>query len=101
MKVLVTGGTGVVGKSAVDHLLRRGHTVRLLSRHADDDARQWAEGVEPRTGDVGDPAALRGAADGCDAVLHVAGIVAETPPEVTFEKVNVQGTRNLVEEAGH
>jgi NADH dehydrogenase len=99
MKVLVTGGTGVVGKSAVDHLLRRGHTVRLLSRHADEDARQWAEGVEPRAGDVGDPAALRGAADGCDAVLHVAGIVAESPPEVTFDKVNVQGTRNLVEEA--
>lgn len=99
MKVLVTGGTGVVGKSAVDHLLRRGHTVRLLSRHAEEDARQWAKGVEPRPGDVGDPTALRGAAEGCDAVLHVAGIVAEDPPEVTFEKVNVQGTRNLVEEA--
>jgi uncharacterized protein YbjT (DUF2867 family) len=99
MKVLVTGGTGVVGKAAVDHLLRRGHTVRLLSRHAEDDVRQWAEGVEPRTGDVGDPASIRGAADGCDAVLHVAGIVAESPPEVTFEKVNVEGTRNLVAEA--
>ncbi|HEX2187798.1 MAG TPA: DUF1990 family protein [Longimicrobiaceae bacterium] len=100
MKVLVTGGTGVVGKSATDHLLQRGHTVRLLSRHAEDDARQWAEGVEPRPGDVADPGALRGAAEGCDAVLHVAGIVAEHPPEATFEAVNVQGTRNLVEEAG-
>jgi len=100
MKVLVTGGTGVVGKSAVDHLLQRGHTVRLLSRHADDDARQWAAGVEPHTGDVGDPEALRGAADGCDTVLHVAGIVAESPPEATFDKVNVQGTRHLVQEAG-
>lgn len=99
MKVLVTGGTGVVGKSATDHLLRRGHTVRLLSRHAEDDARQWAEGVEPRPGDVSDAEGLRGAADGCDAVLHVAGIVAESPPEVTFEAVNVLGTRHLVEEA--
>lgn len=100
MKVLVTGGTGVVGKSATDHLVRRGHTVRLLSRHAAADARRWAAGVEPRPGDVSDPAALRGAAEGCDAVLHVAGIVAEDPPEATFEAVNVQGTRNLVEEAG-
>lgn len=99
MKVLVTGGTGVVGKSAVDHLLLRGHKVRLLSRHAEDDARQWAEGVEPRPGDVSDAEVLRGAADGCEAVLHVAGIVAERPPEVTFERVNVQGTRHLVEEA--
>src|ERR1051325_8663501 len=44
MKVLVTGGTGLVGKAAVDRLLEAGHTVRLLSRHADDDARQWPEG---------------------------------------------------------
>ena len=99
MKVLVTGGTGLVGKAAVDQLLRMGHTVRLLSRHADDDARQWPEGVEPLPRDVGDPAALAGAADGCDAVLHAAGIVSEQPPEVTFQKVNVEGTRNLAREA--
>ncbi|HET6232688.1 MAG TPA: DUF1990 family protein [Longimicrobiaceae bacterium] len=99
MKVLVTGGTGVVGRSAVDHLVRAGHTVRLLSRHAEDDARQWASGVEARTGDVSDAGSVFGAADGCDAVLHVAGIVAESPPEVTFDAVNVEGTRNLVREA--
>ncbi|MBV9774762.1 MAG: DUF1990 family protein [Gemmatimonadetes bacterium] len=99
MKVLVTGGTGVVGKSAVDHLLERGHTVRLLSRHAEEDSRQWASGVEPYPGDVGNPEGLRGSADGCDAVLHVAGIVAENPPEVTFQDVNVEGTRRMVEEA--
>ncbi|HEX2093524.1 MAG TPA: DUF1990 family protein [Longimicrobiaceae bacterium] len=99
MKVLVTGGTGVVGKSAVDHLLRRGHAVRLLSRHAGQDSRQWAEGVEPYEADMGDAESLRGAADGCEAVLHVAGIVAEQPPEVTFDQVNVGGTRRLVDEA--
>jgi uncharacterized protein YbjT (DUF2867 family) len=99
MKVLVTGGTGVVGRAAVDHLLARGHTVRLLSRHAADDARRWAEGVEARSGSVTDDAAVAGAADGCDAVLHVAGIVAESPPDATFEAVNVEGTRRLVREA--
>ncbi len=99
MRVLVTGGTGLVGKSAVDHLLRRGHTVRLLSRHADQDSRQWSEGVEPRTADMSDAGSLRGAADGCGAVLHVAGIVDESPPELTFQAVNVDGTRRLVEEA--
>ena len=99
MKVLVTGGTGLVGKAAVDQLVRMGHTVRLLSRHADDDARQWAEGVEPHRCDVSDPESLQGAADGCEAVLHVAGIVSEDPPEVTFRKVNVEGTRHLAREA--
>ncbi|MBW3627908.1 MAG: DUF1990 family protein [Gemmatimonadetes bacterium] len=99
MRVLVTGGTGVVGKPAVDHLLGRGHTVRLLSRHAERDAKQWPERVEPFQATVGDRASMAGAADGCEAVLHIAGIVAETPPEVTFQRINVDGTRYLVEEA--
>ena len=99
MRVLVTGGTGVVGTAAVTALLARGHEVRLLSRHASDDARQWADGVEPRDGSIAEPADVSGAAEGCEVVLHCAGIVDETPPEVTFERVNVEGTRHLVEEA--
>lgn len=99
MKVLVTGGTGVVGKAAVDHLLKAGHTVRLLSRHAQADVRQWAAGVEPHEGSVSSDEAVAGAAEGCEAVLHVAGIVSENPPESTFQEVNVEGTRRLVREA--
>jgi nucleoside-diphosphate-sugar epimerase len=99
MKVLVTGGTGVVGKPAVDVLLRRGHTVRLLSRNAERDCRLWTAGVEPLAGSVGSDADVRGAAEGCDAVLHVAGIVDEVPPEATFENINVEGTRRIVAEA--
>lgn len=99
MRVLVTGGTGVVGRPAVDRLLGRGHTVRLLSRHAEEDARQWAERVEPWPASVGDEARVVGAAAGCDAVLHIAGIEAEAPPDLTFQRVNVEGTRILLEEA--
>jgi len=99
MKVLVTGGTGLVGKAAVDRLLEAGHTVRLLSRRAEDDARQWKAGVEAHTGDISTEEAVAGAAEGCDAVLHVAGIVAERPPDVTFQTVNVEGTRRLAREA--
>lgn len=98
MKVLVTGGTGVIGNGVVAELLRRGHTVRLLSRHANDDAKQWND-VEPFDGDVADASSVRGAVDGCDAVLHIAGIAAEHPPEVTFDKINVGGTQNIVAEA--
>lgn len=99
MRVLVTGGTGVVGRPAVERLVARGHTVRLLSRHAAHDARDFDEGVEGADGDVGDPATLVGAADDCDAVLHIAGIISEDPPEVTFQKVHVDGTRNLIAES--
>lgn len=99
MRVLVTGGTGVVGKPAVDALLVRGWTVRLFSRHAARDASLWNSGVEPWEGSVGRDEDVRGAMEGCQAVLHVAGIVDEAPPHATFENINVQGTRRLVDEA--
>jgi NADH dehydrogenase len=99
MKILVTGGTGVVGTAAVPELLRAGHTVRLLSRHADEDTPAFPDGVEPFPAQIEMPGQLEGAAEGCDAVLHIAGIVEEHPPEVTFERINVAGTQNLLDTA--
>jgi uncharacterized protein YbjT (DUF2867 family) len=99
MQILVTGGSGVVGVGAVTELLKRGHSVRLLSRHANEDARQWPSGVTPIVGDVSDVGSIRCAAERCDAVLHVAGVVEEAPPKVTFRRVNVEGTANMVAEA--
>lgn len=99
MKVLVTGGTGVIGVGVIPELEKRGHQVRLLSRHASEDVAQFREGVEPFTGDVGQPGSITGAADDCDVVLHIAGIAHEEPPEITFQNVNVDGTRNVVHEA--
>lgn len=98
MKVLVVGGSGVVGIAAVDALVRRGREVRVFNRDAEADVRRW-EGVEARNGNIAVAGELEGAADGCDAVLHIAGIVDETPPEATFAKVNIEGTRHVVEEA--
>ncbi len=97
MKVLVTGGSGVVGTGTVTELLARGHEVVLLARHAKDDARQWPSGVTPRQGDVSNASSLLGAADGCEVVLHVVGIVEESG-DATFEKVNVEGTANMIAE---
>ena len=99
MRVLVTGGTGVVGRATVDELLERGHEVRLFSRHADGDAKDWPHRVEPFPGDVSNEVEVRGAATDCDAVIHLTAVVSESPPDVTFEKVNVAGTRLLVREA--
>jgi NADH dehydrogenase len=98
MKILVTGGTGVIGEGVIPELIQRGHDVRLLSRHADDDAKQWPN-VEPFAGNVADAASLSGAADGCDAIVHIAGIAFEDPPKLTFEAVNVDGTGNMIAEA--
>jgi NADH dehydrogenase len=99
MKVLVTGGTGVVGQSAVTALLKRGHTVRLLSRGAAEDVKAWPGGVEAWPGDITSPASVEGSAEGCQAVLHLVAIVDEKPPETTFERVNIEGTRVMMAEA--
>ena len=99
MQILVTGGTGVVGASTVAALLERGHQVRLLSRHAERDARAWPNGVTPIEGDVADGTSVTRAADGCDVVVHLVAIVDESPPDATFQRVNVDGTRNVVADA--
>jgi uncharacterized protein YbjT (DUF2867 family) len=99
MRVLVTGGTGVVGVGAVTALLRHGHEARLVSRHAERDARRWPRGVEAWPGDVAELDTITGSADGCDAVLHLVAVVDESPPDVTFDRVNVRGTRHVVREA--
>lgn len=98
MRILVTGGTGVVGTSTVTELVRRGHSVVLLSRHAETDVGQWPSGVSARAGDVARPRSIRGAADGCDVVLHMVGVVDESD-EATFVGVNVDGTANVIAEA--
>lgn len=99
MRVLVTGGGGVIGQALLPALLRAGHEVRLFTRHAGEQAREWPEGVEPWEGDVGDARTVQGSADGCAAIVHVAGIAREKRPEATFQRVNVDGTRHVVAEA--
>jgi NADH dehydrogenase len=98
MRVLVTGGSGVIGEGLIPRLLERDHEVRLLTRGADEAAREWPDSVESFSADVTRPDELVGAADQCDAVVHISGIAAEQPPDITFDKVNVQGTRNLLAE---
>lgn len=99
MRVLVTGGSGVIGKGLLPALVGAGHTVRLLSRGAEEDAKRWPAEVEPFAADVTDVSSLRGAADDCGAVVHITGIVDESPPALTFERINVRGTRNVLAEA--
>ena len=99
MKVLVTGGTGIVGESAIAALVQHGHEVRILSRYGDRGVTRWPRGVEARAGDVAKATGVAGSARGCDAIVHIAGIEEEAPPDNTFDKINVLGTRHVVAEA--
>jgi uncharacterized protein YbjT (DUF2867 family) len=100
MKIAITGGTGFVGRHLAEHLIRQGHDVVLVARGRDnsDLALTTCPNVEwTRTG-VGDPAGLRAAFAGADAVVHCAGINREIGTQ-TYRAVHVEGTRNVVSAA--
>lgn len=99
MRLLVVGGTGLVGTAVVRALRSRGHTVRVVVRHRPESELDRIDGVEYLTGDVTDAESLRGSADGCAALVHVAGIAQENRPHVTYQTVNVDGTRAVLAEA--
>jgi NADH dehydrogenase len=72
--------------------------VRAVVR-SPDKARQLADlGIEVVQGDVSDRASLERAADGCERVVHLVGIIQESP-RATFRAVHVEGTRNMLEAA--
>jgi len=100
MRVLVTGASGFVGNSVVRELLARGHEVRALIRRGSEKKLREPDQVELAPGDCLDHEALEEAAAGCDAVIHLVGIIREFPGRgVTFEQVHVQATRNVVDAA--
>ena len=99
MRLLVVGGTGLVGSAIVRALRVRGHSVRVVVRHPPSTSADGVEGAEYIVGDITDARSLRGAADGCAALVHVAGIGRETSPADTFQLVNVEGTRHVLAEA--
>jgi uncharacterized protein YbjT (DUF2867 family) len=99
--VLVTGGTGFIGPHVVHALRAKEMPVRALVRDPARATRLAAWGVELASGDVTDPASLRAASEGVDAVVHLVAIIRGRPAD--FERVMSAGTRNLVaaaQEAG-
>jgi uncharacterized protein YbjT (DUF2867 family) len=107
MKVFLTGATGFVGKHMLERLLAEGHAVRAAVRglpgqnsrlvaHTQhlgrkDDFR-WVHG------DIVEGTRLDEGMQGCDAVIHLVGIIVEKGTN-TFERVHHLGTRNVVEAA--
>lgn len=101
MQVLVTGGTGFVGRAVLAELAGTAHRARVLVRRPDsprarDVATRWR--AEPVAGDVLDAASLRAALAGCDAVIHLVGIISEVGQN-TFENAHTRATQNVVEAA--
>lgn len=98
MKVFVSGGTGFVGGNLCNALREAGHEIRLLVHSRRDKKSDDIEFVE---GDATDPASFEAALNGCDAVINLIGIIREFPCRgVTFEKLHVQVTANMLKAAG-
>jgi uncharacterized protein YbjT (DUF2867 family) len=98
MRVLVTGATGFVGREVVRQLHEAGHSIRILARRRSSPCAHEAMaryGVEVCSGDVVERAALDGAVNGIEAVIHLVGIISDVG-ESTFENVHVRGTGNMV-----
>jgi uncharacterized protein YbjT (DUF2867 family) len=107
MKVFLTGATGFVGKNMLERLLAEGHAVRAAVRGLPgQNARvvghfQYLgkkDDFQYVHSDVVEGTRLDEGMQGCDAVIHLVGIIIEKGTN-TFERVHHLGTRNVVEAA--
>jgi len=97
---LVTGATGHIGNVLVRKLLEQGEKVRALIWRGEDTTPLRDLPVEQVVGDVLDPASLGAAMNGIENVFHLAGIISIMPGKSPFVwRVNVEGTRNVLEAA--
>ena len=97
--ILVTGGSGFVGRPTVGALRAAGHDVRVFDLKPCEDV--LPAGVEIVTGDVTDTAAVARAAEGCGGIVHLAGLMtldcARDP--LLGARVNLIGSINVFEAA--
>lgn len=109
-KILVTGADGFIGSHLTEHLVRAGYDVRAFVLYNSFSSWGWLDMVEPElkrsldvfAGDIRDPYGVRQAMRGCDAVLHLAALIAIPysyhSPE-TYVDTNIKGTLNIVQAA--
>ena len=97
MRVFVTGGSGFVGGHAIEALRAAGHEVYALARSASSATKVASFGATPVEGELG--AVRTEALAGMDAVIHAAAHVEAWGPWELFERVNVEGTRQLLDAA--
>jgi dihydroflavonol-4-reductase len=97
MMDLVTGATGHIGNVLVRSLLERGRKVRALVRPGKHPLALQDLNVELAPGDVLDPDSLARAMQGVDVVHHLAArISVAAGPDPETERVNLEGTRNVI-----
>jgi nucleoside-diphosphate-sugar epimerase len=97
MLCFVTGATGFIGGRLVETLLEDGHRVRVLVRRPSASPLRHRAGVEVVPGDLGEPGGLEEALQGAERAFHCAGLVGDWLRDDDARRVNVEGTRRLLE----
>ena len=92
--MLVTGGGGFLGTALIKLLVQRGLAVRSLAGGVTLILQEL--GVEQIQGDVADPRIVGRAVEGCETVFHTAAKAGIWGPDHEYERINVQGTRNVI-----
>jgi dihydroflavonol-4-reductase len=98
--VLITGGAGFIGGELAKRLLARGEEVKVLDLKVDgaNDLARW--GAQLIAGDILSPGDVRGALDGCRCLFHAAALFRMWQLDgKNYHRVNVEGTRNVLEAA--
>jgi dTDP-glucose 4,6-dehydratase len=109
-KVLVTGADGFIGSHLTEALVRQGHTVKAFVYYNSFNSWGWLDHCAPDVkgrfevfaGDIRDPHGVSAAMKGCEAVLHLAALIAipysyHSPD--TYVDTNVKGTLNVLQAA--
>jgi NAD dependent epimerase/dehydratase len=109
-KILVTGADGFIGSHLTEALVRQGYDVRAFVQYNSFNSWGWLDRCAPDVagkfevfaGDVRDPHGVKTAMQGCDAVLHLAALIAipysyHSPD--TYVDTNIKGTLNIVQAA--
>lgn len=100
--ILITGSTGFVGRHLVKRLVAEGEKPRCLARSQQKAAQTLPlDKVEVAIGDTTRPGTLEPAMQGVETLVHSAFVTADIKEgrDVSYQGVNVEGTRNVVEAA--
>ena len=109
-KVLITGADGFIGSHLAESLVREGYSVRAFVMYNSFNSWGWLDqasaeikkSIEVFAGDIRDPHGVKAAMRDCDAVLHLAALIAipysYTSPD-TYIDTNVKGTLNVLQAA--
>jgi short-subunit dehydrogenase len=99
MRIFISGATGYIGELLAFKLANEGHTVIALARSLEKAQKLMHDNISIVVGDISNEDKLCKAMDNCHAVFHLAACASVCPDPGQYYKINVTGTRSIMEAA--